>query len=621
MKKIIFLITLLFFLFFQRSSFAFANSPSDYIVTYTVNKNASSYVNMNVSLTNQEDNSYFSSYTLQLGYSDIKNLKATDSVGSIIATVEEGQKGSSINLKFNDKVVGKGEKLRFNVSFNTSEVAENRGNAWEINIPGISSDNDFNSFNVTVVYPSNIGKPVYVKPNIPGALSKQSGNTLTFTKEDLGTSGISIAFGEYQIYSFNLTYHLKNSNLFPVNTEIAIPPETNYQEIILENINPKPSNIKVDEDGNWLAEYFLKPSESKEIIVKGKAKVNLKPEEEKLSSEDRKKYLEAKSYWESEDKKIKSLAKELDSPYAIYQYVAKNLTYDVNRITLSKTRTGAKEVLDNPKSAVCLEFTDLFIALSRAAGIPAREINGFAYAKGSPSQRPVTLFKDILHAWPEYYDDSSKTWIMVDPTWANTTGGIDYFFDLDVDHLTFVRKGINSSYPVPAGGYKSTEDIEQKDVEVVLGTTFTKTNDFQIVTDFSESNFSAIPVKGKIKIINMGNSIIEKDKIYITSDKITPKSQVIEIDSIPPFSYIEKDISYERLPFLTNTSDIITIRFANKTKKLEVNVSPFSFSNKIILGGIIIVIFITVLSTAAYLSRRIFISRQKRENNLRGESQ
>jgi transglutaminase-like putative cysteine protease len=56
---------------------------------------------------------------------------------------------------------------------------------------------------------------------------------------------------------------------------------------------------------------------------------------------------------------------------------------------------------------VCLEFTDLFIAIARAAGIPAREIDGFGYTQNAIN-RPISIDEDILHAWPEYYDTAKK---------------------------------------------------------------------------------------------------------------------------------------------------------------------------------------------------------------------
>ena len=148
-----------------------------------------------------------------------------------------------------------------------------------------------------------------------------------------------------------------------------------------------------------------------------------------------------------------------------------------------------------------MEFTDLFIALVRAAGIPARELDGYAHTSNT-ALRPLTLTKDILHAWPEYWDDR-RGWVMVDPTWENTTGGVDYFNKFDLNHFVFAVKGSSSEMPVPAGSYKfSGEDSD--DVRVVLSG-----NDFlgkaQIGTQIDVSNqiIAGFPASLKIKIINL----------------------------------------------------------------------------------------------------------------------
>ena len=57
-----------------------------------------------------------------------------------------------------------------------------------------------------------------------------------------------------------------------------------------------------------------------------------------------------------------------------------------------------------------MEFTDLFVAIARAAGIPARESVGYAYTTNS-RLRPLSLVTDVLHAWPEYYDADKKIWV------------------------------------------------------------------------------------------------------------------------------------------------------------------------------------------------------------------
>ena len=180
-------------------------------------------------------------------------------------------------------------------------------------------------------------------------------------------------------------------------------------------MDPRPTNVIVDKDDSWLAQYNLLPSQKVDVIVDGKAEVHLVPKIQKLSEKESAIYIAQKQYWEASSDTIRELADELKTPQAIYNYVVKTLKYDFSRVTDSKPRLGALGALKEQNSAVCLEFTDLFIALARAEGIPAREVDGFAYTENS-KQRPFSLVKDILHAWPEYYDKDQKTWIMVDPT-------------------------------------------------------------------------------------------------------------------------------------------------------------------------------------------------------------
>ena len=69
----------------------------------------------------------------------------------------------------------------------------------------------------------------------------------------------------------------------------------------------------------------------------------------------------------------------------------------------------------------CNEHTQLFLALARAAGIPARGAAGLAYLRG----------KFYYHAWPEVY---LGDWVAVDPTFGQ--------FPADAAHIRFVTGGL-----------------------------------------------------------------------------------------------------------------------------------------------------------------------------------
>jgi len=584
-------------------SFASTNFSTDYNVSYTVRENATTRVNLNVVITNLTSQYFTPSYSIRAGFKNINNLNVFDEDGPLIPTVAQ-KEGGNIEVTFNKRVVGQGNKHTLNISFDTDEVAQNLGNVWEINIPGISNKNDFTTFNTTVFYPSALGKPSYIKPNISPTTGT---NKLTFSKEQLANSGISITFGSFQIYEFDLVYHLGNRNLFPVKTEIALPPTTNYQDIVIDSMNPKPLNVSVDSDGNWLAQYYLSPSKNLNVEVKGKAKINLTPKEEPLTGEQLHEYLKPMSFWESDNSKIKDLAQQLKTPEEIYNYVARNLNYDYSRVSSNKPRLGAVSVLNSPASAVCLEFTDLFIALSRAAGIPAREINGFAYTKNT-KERPLSLVKDILHAWPEYYNFNSKTWVMIDPTWGSTTGGVDYFNTLDFDHFAFVIKGQSSSYPVPAGGYKLAQNEKSKDVNVRIGDDFKPNVVLKSNINLESETVSGFPVNLVIKVQNSGNAISENKNLTVSTNYLNPKQQTIYFKKIPPYGFAEIPIIFDKTSFLTNRTDTVKITLGNNVYSQNIKILPIVLNKWVLLGGVIF-LAISTLSIIIARSRRISIPR------------
>jgi transglutaminase-like putative cysteine protease len=608
MKKFILLVFALVFLFIPRMTFAESNFTTDYNVTYNVMENALTHVTFNISLTNTTSQYYASSYSIQVGFKNISNVTASDSLGKIAPSLSKNNDGSSIQINFNDKAVGLGKKLNFTISLDTTDIVQKSGKIWDINIPGLTEQKAYNSFNVKVIVPKFLATPSYVKPDT----GKLVDGYLTFNKEELGESGISIAFGKEQVYDYNLVYHLKNQNLFPIKTEIALPASTNYQDVQITDISPTPENVTIDADGNWLAQYILTSGKKIDISVAGYVKIMLNPKKEPLSDTELKEYLKEQPYWQINNQEIKDLALKLKTPYAIFQYVANNLTYDFNRAQDNDQRIGALGALKNPSSAVCLEFTDLFIAIARTAGIPAREVNGFAFTQNS-KERPLSLLKDVLHAWPEYYDRELQTWVMVDPTWGNTTGGVDYFYTLDFDHFAFVIKGVNSAYPVPAGGYKTSDNSTSKDIAVKLADDFP--DQIQTLTlseDFAKSYFSGFSPQGNILIKNTGNIMTLPQEVTVNVGFLQPSYQKVSFGKIPPFGSIKIPIKFKKPSLLTNKIEKIRIAVNENAITKEIKITPFILNKWTILGGILFVAIIITISFTIYSARNLPIFKRKR---------
>ncbi|HYK08370.1 MAG TPA: transglutaminase-like domain-containing protein [Candidatus Eisenbacteria bacterium] len=583
-----------------KGAFADTKETTSAAMSYTVDTTGNTHVVAHISLTNTTQNYYVSSYSLKLGFPTVSNLSASDPDGPTTPTLKPTDSGPEITIPIQAVVAGLGKTLSFTLSFDTPDIATQNGELWEVNIPGLANQNDFQDVSVDVVVPSSFGKPTAIKPN--------TGSTsLHFTKDQLGASGVSLTFGSKQTYAYSLSYHIQNKNLFPIKTEIALPPTTNYQDVSLDSLSPKPDNVVLDTDGNWMAQYSLSPSQKMTVIANGLIALSLQPKSVALSDKERKLFLEKQSYWQVNNNQIITLAKNLKTPKAIYDYVVAHLHYDFARVKNEQVRVGAAGVLQNPASSVCLEFTDLFITLSRAAGIPAREIDGFGYTQNTIS-RPL-LSKDILHAWPEYYDDSQKTWVMVDPTWGNTTGGVDYFHQLDFDHIAFVVKGASSTYPIPAGGYKYAVDGDNKDVSIAVAQgEISAQPAINIQLFVPSTTLSGIPMSGSVTLENTGSVLFPSQPVDILTTYLTPREQLVLTDNIPPLGKATKYFSFGKTPLLTNHKDTITIALSGKTLKADVSIVPLT-NREIIIGGILLAIFAPIIWIATTRSRRLPISR------------
>jgi transglutaminase-like putative cysteine protease len=513
------------------------------------NKKGEATVQNNISLTNNFANIYPREYYLETGI-DIKDVTAWDKEGNILQSVENLDKKTKIKLSFNKPGIGKKKKTTFTVKYSTSELSERKGNVWEISVPAIENMERIDSYSLEIIVPASFGNLSYASVKPKETVLSQNQTKMSFIEEQLQGKPLVLAFGNSQFFDFTLTYFLKNKFQEARIFQIAIPPNTASQDIYYRLISPKPRSIQEDENSNWLAEYLLAPGEKKEIIVKGKVKIFPQPRKNHYYNDPDNVYLFLKEtkYWDTNNPEIRRLAKKLKTPRAIYQYVVDLLDYNFDRVTQSSLRKGASIALKSPQDSVCTEFTDLFIAIARAAGIPAREIQGYAYTTNT-KLRPLSLKTDILHAWPEYWDKNKKMWIQVDPTWGKTTGGVDYFNTFDLNHFAFVIHGTNPELPAPAGSYPDFNN-RQKTVKV----TFSRQTAENIVSKVNPSEAISLqmtstnPEEKEAKIEIKNNTILPLTNINIEYEGMKTKffrknlSTTVKVNLLPPYGKRELTI-------------------------------------------------------------------------------
>ncbi len=513
--------------------------------TYRVSREGNTQVSHHFRITNKTPTMYLKQYALKSTYFGLQNIVVRSGTKNIEPNTVSNETGTSIGITFEDDVVGQGKVREFFIEYQNPDLATIAGNVLEIHIPQLGDENSFDSNRTILFTPVYFSLPVRVTPT-PTSSSFIQTEAKTIFDHTKGES-ISAIFGTEQNYKMTLRYNLENPSSNPGIAQIALPPDTSHQRLHYHSLDPLPEEIKQDTDGNWIASYRIPASSVTVVHLTAEAKVTLEPNAVVPNISVQKSYTQSDKYWESNSNVIKQKAESFPTAESIYNHVVDSLTYSRKEITLETlNRYGALGAFENTQDAVCQEFTDSFIAIARAANIPARRLVGYAYSQNS-TLRPASFGGDILHAWPEYFDQQKNTWVQIDPTWGDTTGGVDYFNLFDLNHIVFAINGNSSTLPNPAGSYKLLTQEETKDVDVSISSTQFPNIGPEISTRMEQKKFFFIPIPGMFTISITNDT---GQAWYDIQPQITAHDPSVEV------AFGENSTIHALLPFQTKTFDV-----------------------------------------------------------------
>lgn len=588
-----------------------ASASRDFSVTlqstYTVTSTGNSFVEQKFQLTNNSPTLYAKDYAVEYDSSKLSNIRVTTGQNPLPAEIVSTGSKTSIDIHFPDNLVGEGKSRTFFITYENPEIAQVSGNILEVNIPKLSKSSDYSQYQVIMKTPLQFGNPVRVTPS-SYQLSQDSTNVVIQLSQ-LGTQGIAAVFGAKQVFDFTLVNNVSNPTNDLGIVQIALPPDTNRQKVAYESLNPAPKDIVQDADGNWIATYEIAAEKELAVTLTGKAiltldnsqKLNLPPPDQR--------WWQPQTYWETTDQQLQKLAANYQNPKAIYDFVVSHLTYNYQREqTPNGKRLGAAGILADPTNAVCQEFTDLFVALARANHIPARRAVGYAYTANS-HLRPLGFVQDTLHTWPEYFDQTQQIWIPVDPTWENTTGGVNYFDQFDFNHFVFSYNGLSSTLPYASGSYQSDRQLSHN-IEVKFGTDSSLPAP-HFRTEVTRNSFWSSPLhpQYRLKITNQTGIAWYNLPIKLQSDQsnVTVTGQT-NLDYLLPFQSREITITadpsqkFQAVPFrLTVGVDSLSSTYELNT---GINIQGSLNPNFVAVGLVGSMVIITALAWGLLVSRR-----------------
>lgn len=533
---------------FAQKVFAQDEFYSEYVMEYKIDTSGITTVTQEINIINNQNDVIPTTYTQIIKHMDVYDIEEGGDKSSINLDIKEDEGVTEITAEFKNPNIGKGKTSTVVLEYKTKDIASQVGDIWNVLIPKIEIPDQTKKYIIDLYIPKAFGPKIFTSPSPLKITEEDDFEIYRFDTNLLKSTGITASFGSYQTLNYKLNYNLENTSSFAVHKEIALPPDVqNKQQVKYTSLLPKPADIRVDKDGNYLASYKLQPNSTLNIELIGSARISgqqIFPENggsfSEIPVEITNNYTSADKYWEVNAPEITKIASSLfindgtvaENAENIYNYILKTLEYDFE--TLNKEfleRNGALKTLTEDTLVACMEFTDVFITLARANGIPARELNGYAFS-GEGLNAPLSINLrggDVLHSWPEFYDPKFG-WVAVDPTWGSTTG-TDYFSKLDTNHFVFVVKGSDSEFPLPAGAYK-LEDNERQ-VEVAIANTTNedfledlklyKTYTLNPVDYFNKKQNYIISNVGSISLFNVNDQIIvlppfESQKIKLDKD-------------------------------------------------------------------------------------------------------
>ncbi len=548
----------------------------DYDFTYVFSDSGIANVTQKTVLTNKKTNLYPKEYELTVEGNMSEEITGFDNEGELKLEKEKiDSNKSKIRVFLNQKNVGLTNITTFSLNYQFKDLVDKIGRVVEIYLPRPIDSNTVKSNKITVVVPQVYGEVAYIKP--PGNYNKTDKSFVFNFDNNSSNDAILIGFGDVTHFAFKLKYNIENKFITRKNLEIVLPSDSSYQKVIYNSLVPLPENIYEDDEGNWIAIFDLGPYEKTEVTATGSALIYPYPQTDFINPDTYSldKYLKQDKYWETQDDVILNALSEVPSrgrsANDIYNYVVQKLKYNYKKITSFNQRIGAKQALLNPNESICMEFTDTFIALARAAGIPAREVNGFAYTTDE-FLKPLSLVADVLHSWPEYWDSEKKNWIAVDPTWGNTTGGVDYFNSLDFNHFSFVKRGVSSVSP-QITSLNSKDD--SKNIIVNISNDLPQFNESDVDFNFElpKNILTSSAEKLTIEIINKGGAARHNIPIAILGEGL---NIVLNNDriSLPPFGKktVVAEINQPDKPVLGKIP--LKINVDGKEKTAEVEIKP-----------------------------------------------
>ncbi len=348
--------------------------------------------------------------------------------------------------------------------------------------------------------------------------------TYKFSRDGLIDTPIILQNGISASAKLSITAELENKGYWWSTKTVVLPLDTNQQQSYIESIEPKPSKVSVDKDGNIIADFKLRPF--KKIKVKAVADVIFEQKSYDLENESGfgqlpvdivADYTGNTDLWP--DSKLQKLGLNKDE---LRKKTVLEATKDVFTAVANKSGTFNSEFSyidrigkSKQDAQTSLDNADVMTAALRSIGIPARVVGG-----SITNNQLTVLEKAQKHVWVEAYVPDIG-WMTLDPTQGKFGEG--FFGQSGVERIGLSIWGVHDKLP----------EFEASEIDVEYNT-----------NSLPEEKFTDKAVSGQNFLLLPGVSLLRsvaKMPAGIIHDEVTVKSggKEQELGSLAPLQKMQ----------------------------------------------------------------------------------
>jgi hypothetical protein len=451
MKRTVLTFSILFsfLLLFPFKTFAQTSISTDAVFSHTIKEDQTIETVLTFTISSSE-RTVLTYYTITIPQTDIDpDTYSITRDKSLEATVYNRTNSTDILIDLENSVIDKDGSTKISLSYTQEYDDKNI-----INL--ISKVADTPTSKVSITYPNSWGETSWISDQIENIKKSDNNYILTVSKPD--SDSVKLIFGENIIYSFQISKALNNPTESSNQYEVVLPPDTQFQKIVIEDINIQPTQALIDNNNNYVLIFTLEPKSQVDLKISGDV---IMGKHNYYRDDITTNYNQSDLYWSLNSNQIEDIEEYLNEQGVeddteistkikyIYRYVVETLEPTASDTTLSGgVRKGAQEVLKSPSESSPEDYSDVLRALLAYYEIPA--IYSIGYVSDISSYQENGMF----HYWIQAFND--QDWMILDP-YLEDFSNVSLFDREQLDHITILNRIHDSISPVLT--YYSDNDI------------------------------------------------------------------------------------------------------------------------------------------------------------------